>query len=173
MNIFENLNLEQNTHGMTPQQVKELGTLLPCGDTINVLEFGAGNTTLKLFDALKTRYKNVRYVTYETDERWAPKNSEIETRMFTISELEMSLLKISENEKYDLIIVDGPDGEYRKYWYRIFKNNIKSGSIIHIDDICHYESFEIEFIKNFPNANNMFLVSIENTNKCWSTFIIK
>jgi predicted O-methyltransferase YrrM len=169
-NIFENLGLLNNTNALSAIQIKELGSILPEQESINVLEFGAGRTTIKLFEALKTKYKCVTYVTYETDEEWAPQNKEIEVRMFKKDELIKNLIKIPESEKFDLIIVDGPDGELRKYWYKIFKHNIKTGSIIHIDDAFHYDSFEKEFRKYLPTAKDIFVVkNIENTNKCWIT----
>jgi len=174
-NIFENLGLIDNTNAMTSIQVRELGTILPEQKNLNVLEFGCGITTSKLYEALITKYDNVKYVTYEHNTEWLPSNKNVEARIFSINDLLTGGINIPLDEKYDLVIVDGPDGELRKYWYSLFKNNVKKGTIIHIDDAFHYESFEDELKKNFPKLNYIFEVGREKriiTNKCWITAIV-
>tara|TARA_R110000765_G_scaffold364243_3_gene454461 strand:+ start:1176 stop:1724 length:549 start_codon:yes stop_codon:yes gene_type:complete len=171
-NIFDDLGLVDGTGAMTPRQASELGTVLPSGDSIKVLEFGSGNTTRKLCRALETKYKKVTYVTYETSEQWAISDDyTVETRMHTTHELCEGTIKIPEDEKYDLVIVDGPDGELRQHWYPLFKNNVKEGTIVHIDDAFHYTSFEKEFRKYFPSTEDLFYVPLGEGggNKCWIT----
>jgi hypothetical protein len=170
-NIFDNIGLESSTNSMTPLQVSQLGQLLPDQDTIRVLEFGAGQTTIRLFNALKTKYSNVTYVTYETNKTYAPNLDGIQVRMHTKKDLATLSISIPTDEVYDIVIVDGPDGELRQHWYSIFKPNTQSGTIIHIDDAFHYESFEAEFRKNFPNVVDLFVVPLGQGggNKCWIT----
>lgn len=169
-NIFEKLGLRHGTNSMTPEQVSELGTILPNQDSISVLEFGAGPTTTLLHEALKTKYSKVKYVTYETNKFYAPKNPEIDVVMHTVEELINGKITLDEKEKYDLIIVDGPDGELRKYWYPLFKNNVKNGTVVHIDDAFHYPSFESEFKKYFTNTKYLFEHGRGlGVNKCWIT----
>jgi predicted O-methyltransferase YrrM len=174
-NIFENLGLKDGTNSMTPKQVEQLGTILPNQNTINVLEFGAGKTTMLLYNALKTKYTQVKYVTYETNSDYAPNTPGIEVRMHTKKELIEGNILINKDETYDLVIVDGPDGELRKYWYPLFAKNVKKGTIIHIDDAFHFESFETEFIKYFPQTKYLyehkreFLHNRTGSNKCWIT----
>lgn len=171
-NIFENLGLLNDTGALTSIQVREIGTILPNQSDISILEFGSGITTIKLYDALCKKYTNVKYVTYEDNPFWAPKNPEIEVRMFSREELNNGKIQIPSNEKYDLIIVDGPDGEIRQKWYPLFKDNIKNGTIIHVDDAFHYDSFESELKKCFPNIEYIFEVGRDGwiiTNKCWIT----
>lgn len=171
-NIFENLGLKDDTNAMTSIQVRELGIILPEQKNISVLEFGSGITTSKLYESLLTKYCNVKYVTYEHNIEWLPSNKNIEVRLFSIDDLINNNIKIPSNEIYDLIIVDGPDGELRKYWYSIFKYNTKKGSIIHIDDAFHYSTFEYELKNNFPDLEYIFEVGREKTiitNKCWIT----
>jgi hypothetical protein len=132
-NIFENLGLQDHTSGMTSIQVKELGTILPDQSSISVLEFGAGVTTAKLYEALCSRYTHVNYVTYEDNPIWAPKIPGIEVRMFTREELIAGNVQISPTEKYDLVIVDGPDGEIRQHWYSVFKDNV-NGMFVKVMD---------------------------------------
>lgn len=175
-NIFENLGLVDNTSAMTSIQVRELGTILPEQKNISVLEFGAGLTTIKLYEALLTKYDNVKYVTYEDNPIWAPTNQGIEVRMFDRNDLIDGNIKIPSDEKYDLIIVDGPDGEIRQHWYSVFKNNTNKGTIIHVDDAFHYLSFESELKRCFPNIEYVFEVGRDKwiiTNKCWITAKIK
>lgn len=175
-NIFENLRLPNNTNGMTQIQINEIGQILPENDEISILEFGAGNTTIKLYEALKAKYKKIKYVTYENNPRWAPNHEGIEVRLFTETELINGNINIPPNEKYDIVIVDGPDGELRKHWYSIFKENTKSGTVIHVDDAFHYKSFETELNKVFSSLEYIFEAGREKrigTNKCWITVKIK
>lgn len=174
VNVFENIGLKRGTPCMTPQQVSEIGTILPDQDRIDVLEFGAGSTTLKLFNALKKKYKTVNYVTYETDKKYAPKHKEITVRMHAERDLIEQKIVIPESEKYDLVIVDGPNGEIRQYWYNLFTHNVKSGTIIHIDDAFHFASFEEEFKNCFKNVEYVFERGRDaNVNKCWITARVK
>lgn len=171
-NVFENLGLLDNTSAMTSIQVRQLGTILPDQPTISVLEFGAGLTTIRLYEALRTKYTDVKYVTYEDNPIWAPQVPGIEVRMFDREELSSGNIQIPQTEKYDLIIVDGPDGEIRQHWYSVFKNNVKNGTIIHVDDAFHYDSFELELKNHFPELEYIFEVGRDGwiiTNKCWIT----
>lgn len=177
VNIFENLGLLNNTNAMTPLQVKQIGEILPTKDNISILEFGAGNTTIKLYEALKVKYKNVNYVTYEDNPKWMPNNEGIKVRMFDRKDLNRGNIIIPSSEKYDIVIVDGPDGELRKYWYNIFKNNVNKDTIIHIDDVFHYPSFEYELNSTFKNYDIIFEYGrktwSKGNNKCWLTIKLK
>lgn len=175
-NIFENLGLVNNTNAMTHMQISELGQILPESEEISILEFGAGTTTIKLYEALKTKYKKVNYVTYENDINWAPNHEGIEVRIFDKTDLINESIKIPSDEKYDIVIVDGPDGELRKFWYSIFKENVKSGTIIHIDDAFHYSSFESGLKKIFTDIEYIFEAGRQKrigTNKCWITVKVR
>lgn len=173
-NTLKDIGLSWGTASMTPKQIEELGTLLPDKENFSVLEFGAGKSSELIFTSLKKKYEEVRYVTYETDSRYAPNCAGITVRMHTVDELIRGEIEIPKNEKYDLIIVDGPDGEIRQYWYSVFKDNTKKGSIIHVDDAFHYNSFELELNKNFPELTYAFVSRLgeEQGNKCWITAII-
>jgi hypothetical protein len=178
VNIFENLGLVNGTNAMTPTQVKQIGESLPNKSSISILEFGAGNTTVKLYEALKTKYSNVTYVTYEDNPQWAPNHEGIDVRMYDKKNLTDGKLSIPSDEKYDIVIVDGPDGELRKYWYQIFKDNVKSNTIIHVDDAFHYPSFESELKSTFKNYDIIFESGRKTwtnggSNKCWLTIKLK
>jgi hypothetical protein len=179
VNIFKNLGLVNGTNAMTPLQVSQIGEILPNKDNISILEFGAGITTVKLYDAFKTKYNNVNYVTYEDNPEWVPKNEGIDVRMYNKKDLIEGEISIPSNEKYDIVIVDGPDGELRKYWYQIFKHNVKSNTIIHVDDSFHYPSFESELDSTFKDYDILFESgrktwnNSRGNNKCWLTVKLK
>jgi len=170
-NILKDLGLVDGTPSLTPRQVEEIGTLLPEKETVRVLEFGAGRSTKLIFDALKKKYKEVVYVTYETNPKYVPTEEGITVRMHTREDLVNSQITIPSHEKYDLVIIDGPDGDLRKHWFFLFKDNVQKSTIIHIDDAFHYPSFELEFRNNFPNTEDMFIVPLGSYkgNKCWIT----
>jgi hypothetical protein len=177
VNIFKNLDLVDGTNSMTPLQVSQIGEILPNIENISILEFGAGLSTVKLYEALKTKYNNVNYVTYEDNPQWAPSHNGIDVRMYNKKDLIEGQISIPTNEKYDVVIVDGPDGELRKYWYKIFKHNVKYNTIIHIDDVFHYASFEEELDLTFKNYNIIFESGrktwTRGNNKCWLTIKLK
>ena len=177
VNIFKNLELPNGTYGMTALQVSQIGECLPNKDSINFLEFGAGTTTGKLYNALKTKYNNVNYVTYEDNPKWVPTNKGIDVRLYNKKDLINGSLSIPSYEKYDIVIVDGPNGELRKYWYQIFKDNVKDNTIIHIDDAFHYPSFEDELDSTFKNYDVIFGSGRKTwgigNNKCWLTIKLK
>jgi hypothetical protein len=76
-------------------------------------------------------------------------------------------------DKYDLILVDGPTGVTRKFWYNKLKNNVKSGTIVHIDDYDHYKEFEEQLSENL-NYEELYRKSRQfKGEKSWLTVIIK
>ena len=170
MNPLKDIGLKYGTNCLKPLQIEQLGGILPDGDSIRVLEFGAGRSTTLIFNALKKKYKNITYVTYETNVKYAPETEGVTVRMHTRKELTLSTISIPKDEKYDLVIVDGPDGEDRKYWYPLFVDNVDKGAIVHIDDAFHFPSFEHEFLKSFPHAEILYEHGREiKQNNCWIT----
>ena len=173
MNPLKNIGLQDNSNCLTPQQIEQVGEILPDSNSISVLEFGAGRSSVIIFNALKKKYKNVTYVTYETNAEYAPTEKGITVRMHSREELRESTISIPKNEKYDLVIVDGPDGEDRRYWYPIFVNNVKNETVIHIDDAFHFVSFEHDFLISFPLAKIQYEHGRgTNRGKCWITATI-
>jgi hypothetical protein len=109
------------------------------------MEFGCGNSSIKLFDLLSLKW-NVKYIAYENNPSYFVDKIGINCILYNIKDIES--LNIG-NEKYDFILIDGPNGECRKYWYSKLVNNVKSGSIILIDDWCHYKEFEEALVNDF------------------------
>ncbi len=172
MNPLKDIGLKDGTNSLKPAQITQLGTVLPDGDTIRVLEFGAGKSTTLIFNALKNKYKNVVYVTYETNAKYTPKTKGVEVRMHTRVELTESTISIPKEEKYDLVIVDGPDGADRQYWYSLFVDNVsEDGTLVHIDDAFHFPSFEHKFLKSFPHAEILFEHGRQPIKRKWNCWI--
>jgi hypothetical protein len=64
-------------------------------------------------------------------------------------------------KSYDLVLIDGPNGNGRNFSYFYMKNRLKSGSIVVIDDYFHYdfveklgEFFEYELISEIKFSND-------------------
>ena len=110
---------------------------------INIVEFGAGDSSVKIREYVSQIYEKVSYLCYETNQKWAPSDSIIEVIMYR------DVISVSlRDEKYDLVLVDGPHGVTRKLWYKKLQNIVKSGTIVHIDDYDHYKEFEEGLSKN-------------------------
>lgn len=147
----------QGGFAYSPEQIEELEPWLLKGDSIRVLELGAGDSSVKLCEGLKSKYKNVKYVCYETSEQWAPKHDNIEVRLHTNEQLKAHApaVQLGEDEIYDFILVDGPTGVIRWQWYALIKDHAAPGAIIHIDDYSHYAEFEQALRDNFPNFEEL------------------
>jgi hypothetical protein len=74
------------------------------------------------------------------------------------------------SEKYDLVLIDGPNGNGRNFSYIHLKNKLNSGAYIIIDDYFHYDFvekclmfFDCEileerrFIEDHPNKGHAIL----------------
>lgn len=48
----------------------------------------------------------------------------------------------SADGRYDLVIVDGPHGTDRQFWYPLLPAVTRPGTIVVIDDVGHFECFE-------------------------------
>ena len=100
MNVLKDIGLVYNTNSLKPLQIEQLGEILPDQDFIRVLEFGAGKSSTLIFNSLKKKYKNIKYVTYETNAKYAPKTEGIEDRMHTRKERTDCTISIPSNKKY-------------------------------------------------------------------------
>ena len=128
------------------EEIENSFSLLPKNQSdLNVIEFGCGNSSIKLFDLLSSKW-NVKYTAYETNPDYLVDKIGINCILYDVKNIKN--LNIG-NEKYDFILIDGPNGEHRKHWYSKLVNNIKTGSVILIDDWCHYKEFEDALINDF------------------------
>lgn len=120
-------------------------------NNFNILEFGAGNSSTKIANIINKVTNNLTYYTYESDWNFVPMDNRIRTIIYDENDIEnVNLsLNITFEQKFDLVLVDGPNGNNRKFWYRKFKNYVKPGTIILVDDFNHYTSFGEELDKHF------------------------
>ena len=116
----------------------------------NILEFGSGDSTLKLVHIFNN-IDNLIYYTYESDSEYIQKHDKLITVLYNEKDVYNVQLEndISEGLLFDLVLVDGPTGENRKFWYNKFKKYVKTGTIILVDDFNHYASFGEELDKHF------------------------
>ena len=110
---------------------------------MNILEFGAGDSTLKILKLLEPE----NYYVYETDLSYVPKSEKIKTVLYDPNNIEN--LEIQHDILFDLVLVDGPNGENRKHWFSKLRSCTHPGTIILIDDFNHYECFGQELDKYF------------------------
>lgn len=120
-------------------------------DSYNILEFGGGDSSLKIYNLFKN-VKKINYFLFESNAYYLPSKKEL---FYILLYDENNLENIIFNEhinveiKFDLVLIDGPNGEKRKNWYNKIKNNIKLGTIILVDDFNHFSSFGEELDKNY------------------------
>lgn len=126
------------------RQIQECVSYLNTSGSIKVLELGSGDSTIKLYNYLSTKYEEVILHTFDTDQRYLCKDPKVIPHYY----ISVESCELPE-EVFDLILVDGPNGEARKFWYSKLKDKCRVGSIIHIDDDCHYASFMEEVNSNF------------------------
>ena len=110
---------------------------------MNILEFGAGDSTRKIFNLLKPS----SYYVYETDHTYNPNIKDITTVLYNADDIEQ--IEINHGVVFDLVLIDGPNGEKRKHWFSKLRSCVKPGTIILVDDFNHYESFGEELDKHF------------------------
>ena len=119
----------------------------------NILEFGGGDSSKKIYNLFESNVKKVNYYIIESNELYLPDNKDNIFNIFLYNENDIENIQlrnyIHNDMKFDLLLVDGPNGEKRKEWYNKFKNFVKIGSIILIDDFNHYMSFGEELDKNY------------------------
>jgi len=119
-------------------------------NSYNILEFGSGISSITISEIFKDIEK-FNYYTYESNIEYIQPHERITTIVYDKNNINNLDLKddIKENTVFDLVLVDGPNGESRKLWYNKIKNFVKPGTIILIDDFNHYDSFGIELDNNF------------------------
>jgi len=146
----------------------------------NILEFGSGDSSVKLANIFSKSIKNLTYYTYESNSNYIQCDDRIRTILYNENDIENVNLvdNINIEYKFDLILVDGPNGNNRKFWYGKFKHYVKPGTIILVDDFNHYSSFGEELDKHFeyellsfsnepfvPNGEHSWkIVRIKNVN---------
>jgi hypothetical protein len=127
----------------TTKEIIEFIKHLKYKDSYNVLEFGSGRSSKAVYDIVSRYCYNISYDVYETEKTNYKNINSIPYKISDIDNLKTL------DKKYDIIIIDGPDGNLRAKWYHKIRNNVKDDTIIFIDDYNHYIEFENELNKNF------------------------
>jgi predicted O-methyltransferase YrrM len=133
--------------------------------SLNILEFGCGVSTIKLFNLLSKKWEIKEYKCFETNQEFLITHPQIDCILY--HEKDIQSLDIGDT-KYDFILIDGPNGVSRKYWYSKITANVKSGTVILIDDWCHYEEFELCLVNDFGSKVNFKIKEERNESyKSW------
>jgi len=143
--LFKHIPLNQSNTLRTQNASRE--ALFP-SDTekiYRVLEFGGGESSLSLYNLLNRFYK-VEYDIYENNIEFLVNNPKLNTIMYDMSKMEEMDIH---NKKYDLILIDGPNGSSRSLWYSKIRKCIKDDTILLIDDFNHFNIFQTELDRNF------------------------
>ena len=130
----------------TQKEITELLKNLSLTEDYSVLEFGSGDSTIKLHNYIKKYTSNLIFYTYESDINYIRDYKEIQYILYDINNIKEVVIP---DIKFDLILIDGPNGDKRSLWYSKIKKNVKNGTIILIDDFNHYKCFSEELDKNF------------------------
>lgn len=130
----------------TQKEMNSLFSFIKYTDDYSILEFGAGDSTSKLWIHFKKYTKNLSYTVFETNHLYTPLFPEIKTILYDANNIDS--IDIPDGT-FDLILVDGPNGDKRAKWYSKIRKSVKSGTIILIDDFNHFSSFSKELDKNF------------------------
>jgi hypothetical protein len=111
-----------------------------------ILEFGSGDSTIKIYNYFKQHVDNVIFYSYESDPSFMFDHKDINLVFYDKDNIEDVVLP---THNFDLILIDGPNGDKRSLWYSKIRENVKEGTIILIDDFNHYKCFSDELDKNF------------------------
>jgi hypothetical protein len=131
----------------TNKEMRELFKHITYYPSYSILEFGSGNSTSKILDHFKNNTDVMNYTLYECDPGFVPKNiSDFEVHLYDQNNI---ITMSMPNRKYDLILIDGPNGSGRSLWFSKLRQCVKTGSILLIDDFNHYNAFGEELDKNF------------------------
>lgn len=130
----------------TPNEMKDFLSCIKPKDSYKILEFGSGSSTKVLYDILERFCYEIEYDTYENDIKYKVTHKNVNTIIYDIHKIDEV---VTFNKKYDIIIIDGPNGVARAKWYEKIRHNIKSDTIILIDDYNHYIEFENALNTNF------------------------
>lgn len=152
--------------GIAPYEVYFSIKHLEYEEKLRILEFGSGQGTTNLVNLLVDKKIDFEYFSIENDINYA-KTPLVKYQLYEIADNydlnDLSKIDLDLIGYYDLVIVDGPHGVGRCKWYSKFKNNVREGSIILVDDFHHYKEFSTELdahfeydVINFFNTSRRF-----------------
>jgi hypothetical protein len=130
----------------TQKEMTSLFNFIEYRDTYSILEFGGGSSTKKLYDHFSNHSTNLTYYVYETDPSYLPAIDDLKVVIYDPENIDT--MDVVEHT-FDLILVDGPNGDRRSKWFSKFRKCVKAGTIILVDDFNHFQCFSDELDKNF------------------------
>lgn len=132
----------------TNKEMRELFKHVNYYPSYSILEFANGDSSLKILDHFKKHTKSLNYTLYPSDNTFLSNNlnDNFEVQLYDLNRIESIPMP---TRTYDLILVDGPNGEARSLWYSKLKPCVKKGTLLLVDDFNHYKSFSEELDKNF------------------------
>jgi hypothetical protein len=172
-------------------------------DTIRVIEFGSGISTMFFVDLDKELNKDILVTTFDNDPNYAYKvndgdnvilhmrelvecsdddyNSMFENKGYNKSYMKPKISPLTTRQKnnfydikegdlnfwYDIMVLDGPNGNGRNISFLHMKEHLKSGSYVLIDDYHHYD-----FVDKFLHMFNAEKVFEHNDRKNGGEFVI-
>ena len=114
-------------------------------EKFSILEFGGGDSSIPLYNIL-SRFYEVEYDIYENNTDFSIKDERLNTTIYDSENIENINIH---NKKYDLILIDGPNGSSRFIWYYKIRKCIKENTIILIDDFVVYTIAQTELDRVF------------------------
>jgi len=130
----------------TQREMEEFFKHVVFSPSMSILEFGSGDSTIKLYDHFKQYVDNLTFYTYESNPTFIGNHGTVKYMSYSESSIDSLVLP---DIKFDIVLIDGPNGDKRSKWYSKIKPNVKVGTIILIDDFNHYACFSEELDKNF------------------------
>jgi len=120
----------------TQREMGELFKNIIYSKNYSILEFGSGNSSLKIYDFFKKHVDNLTFYSYESNSDYLQSHNELKFILYNEDDIQNTPIP---NIKFDLILIDGPNGNKRSLWYSKIRNNVKPGTVILIDDFNHYQ----------------------------------
>jgi len=111
-----------------------------------VLEFGSGDSTVKLYNHFKCFVEDLTFYTYESNPNFIGNHQHVKYMSYAESNIDELILP---EIQFDIVLIDGPNGDKRSKWYSKIKPFVKTGTIILVDDFNHYACFGEELDKHF------------------------
>jgi hypothetical protein len=130
----------------TQKEMTELFKHITYPDSYSILEFGSGASTILLYNHFSKYVKDLFFITYESDKSFYTNSPGITYVYYDENQINETVIP---DRKFDLILVDGPNGDKRALWYKKIRHCVKEGTIILIDDFNHYKCFGEELDRHF------------------------
>ena len=96
------------------KEINELFKHIVYAENYSILEFGSGDSTIKLYDHFKQSVANLTFITYESDPSFIQTHDTIQYVKYNENDIPDLVIT---DKVFDLILIDGPTGDKRSLWY--------------------------------------------------------